>query len=81
MNAVDLLQAYVVFGRMTNPRAARPEVQLGRFSMELGSGRIIAQEAYRDVTRTFTGAKVRWRPTNSGTFTALRCAASPDASR
>lgn len=71
VNAVDLLQAYVVFGRTTNARAVRPEVQLGRFNMELGSGRLIAQEAYRDVTRTFTGAKVRWRPTSSGTLTAF----------
>ena len=56
---------------MTNANATGLEVQLGRFSMELGSGRLIAQEAYRDVTRTFTGAKVRWRPTGSGTLTAF----------
>jgi hypothetical protein len=71
VNAVDLLQAYVVFGRTTNASAVRPEVQLGRFSMELGSGRLIAQEAYRDVARTFTGVKVRWRPTSRGTLTAF----------
>jgi len=71
VNAVDLLQAYAVFGRMTSANITRPEVQLGRFSMDLGSGRLIAQEGYRDVTRTFTGGKVRWRPTSSGMVTAF----------
>ena len=46
-------------------------MQIGRFTMELGSGRLIAQEAYRDVTRTFTGAKVRWPRIGSGAFTAF----------
>ena len=61
VNAIDLLQAYVRLGPTTTTSAGVPEVQFGRFSMELGSGRLVAQEAYRDVTRTFTGAKVRWR--------------------
>jgi hypothetical protein len=48
-NPVDLLQAYVLLGAGT-PKSSAPEVQFGRFSMELGSGRLIAGEAYRDVT-------------------------------
>jgi len=44
VNPVDLLQAYVrVGGRTTASRL--PDVQIGRFTMELGSGRLIAQEA------------------------------------
>jgi hypothetical protein len=71
INAVDLLQAYVQVNRATTSAAWAPEVQLGRFTMELGSGRLIAQEQYRDVTRTFTGAKVRWPRIGGGALTAL----------
>ena len=39
--------------------------------MELGSGRLVAQEAYRDVTRTFTGALFRWRRAGRGAITAF----------
>jgi hypothetical protein len=71
VNPIDLLQAYVRLGSVsTNVRA--PDVQIGRFSMgELGSGRLIAHEAYRDVTRTFTGAKVRCRPHVNGQVTGF----------
>ena len=71
VNAVDVLQVYVLLGRATTATARAPEVQIGRFTMELGSGRLIAQEAYRDVTRTFTGAKVRWPRVGSGALTAF----------
>jgi hypothetical protein len=70
VNPVDLLQAYVrVGGRTTASRL--PDVQIGRFTMELGSGRLIAQEAWRDVARAFTGTKVRWRPDTTGLVTAF----------
>ena len=71
VNVVDVLQAYVLLGGATTATARAPEMQIGRFTMELGSGRLIAQEAYRDVTRTFTGAKVRWPRIGSGAFTAF----------
>ena len=71
VNAVDLLQAYVLWGRATTATTRVPEVQIGRFTMELGSGRLVAQEAYRDVTRTFTGAKVRWPRIGSSAVTAF----------
>ena len=82
VNAVDVLQAYVLFGRSTTATARAPEVQIGRFTMEMGSGRLVAQEPYRDVTRTFTGGKVRWPRVASGAFTAfavLPVAILPDA--
>lgn len=68
VNPVDLLQAYV---RLNGPTAQSrlPNVQIGRFSMELGSGRLIAQEAYRDVARAFTGTIARWRPHTTGLIT------------
>jgi hypothetical protein len=72
VNPLDALQAYIVLGARPASAGSRlPEVQVGRFSMELGSGRVVAQEAYRDVTRTFTGAKARWWPTRKGVLTLL----------
>lgn len=72
VNPLDLLQAYVVIGRAdASSRTPRPQVQVGRFTLELGSGRIVAQEAYRDVTRSFTGVKARLWPTRRGALTML----------
>jgi len=71
VNAIDLLQAHVRFGDRTATRAFVPKVQAGRFSMELGSGRLVAQEAYRDVTRTFTGALLQWRHVGQSAITAF----------
>jgi hypothetical protein len=64
INAADVLAANVLFRRRPSSAAAVPEV-------ELGSGRLIAQEAYRDVTRTFTGAKARWPRVAGGALTAF----------
>jgi hypothetical protein len=71
INAADVLAANVLFRRRPSSAAAVPEVLLGRFPMELGSGRLIAQEAYRDVTRTFTGGKARWPRVAGGSLTAF----------
>lgn len=69
--AFDLLQAHLRFGGRTTRAPFVPEFQVGRFSMELGSGRLVAQEVYRDVTRTFTGASARWTRAGRGTLTAF----------
>ena len=70
INPVDLLQAYVMFAP-GSPSTRVPELQIGRFTMELGSGRLIAQETYRDVTRNFSGAKLRWPTARRGVVTAF----------
>ena len=61
VDAFDLLQAHVHVRGGGATRPFLPEVKAGRFSMELGSGRLVAQEAYRDVTRTFTGVRLNWQ--------------------
>lgn len=71
VNALDVLQAHVRFGGGAAGPAVVPEVQIGRFSMEFGSGRLVAQEVYRDVTRAFTGASLHWRRAGAGTLTAF----------
>ena len=60
VNTFDLLQAHARVGGNGAAGGPAPEMLLGRFTMELGSGRLIAQEVYRDVTRTFTGIRARW---------------------
>lgn len=68
VDPIDVLQGYV---RVVGAPRPNLDVQIGRFSMELGSGRLVAQEAYRDVTRAFTGANVRWSPHAGGLVTAF----------
>ena len=58
VNTIDVLQGHL---RIGGGSKAPTETLIGRFSMEVGSGRLVAQEAYRDVTRTFTGISSRWK--------------------
>jgi hypothetical protein len=78
VNAIDVLQAYAFFGSAGATTSRAPELQIGRFTMELGSGRLVAQEPYRDVTRTFTGGKFRWRPRRERDRYGVRGAAGVD---
>jgi hypothetical protein len=65
VNSFDVVQAYVAGGR-----SGELQWQAGRFTMEYGSGRLVAQEVFRDVTRTFTGLRGTW-PLGKGAFTAF----------
>jgi hypothetical protein len=67
IDAADLLQANA---RMSLGTTGRSELTIGRFGMELGSGRVVAQEVYRDVTRAFTGVNLKTNLAN-GTLTAF----------
>lgn len=66
VNALDVLQVYVA-----GTTAGGVEWQLGRFTMEHGSGRLVAQEVYRDVTRAFTGARATWPLATGGELAAF----------
>ncbi|AMY10793.1 hypothetical protein LuPra_04034 [Luteitalea pratensis] len=80
VDAFDLLQAHVRLPGGGTTKPFFPEVQAGRFSMELGSGRLVAQEAYRDVTRTFTGIRLNWRNARQAitTFAVIPVLTLPD---
>lgn len=53
VNTVELVQGYVAIGKIDDERGTR--VQAGQFLLELGSGRLIAAEQYRNVARGFVG--------------------------
>jgi hypothetical protein len=57
VNTFGLLQAYV---EIDGGAGKRPELRLGRFLLELGSGRLVAAEPYRDVARNHTGGVAHW---------------------
>src|SRR5690606_33119008 len=53
VNTVELVQGYGAIGKIDDERGTR--VQAGQFLLELGSGRLIAAEQYRNVARGFVG--------------------------
>lgn len=58
VNVLEPVQAYVGFN-LGDPE--RPvDLQLGRFTMTLGSGRLVGRNAFRNTTNAFTGAKLQW---------------------
>ncbi|HEY8518923.1 MAG TPA: alginate export family protein [Gammaproteobacteria bacterium] len=69
VNALDLAQAYASF-RVGRAEETRWRLQAGRSLLELGSGRLVAAEVYRDVPRTFTGV-VAERPVGAGRVIAF----------
>lgn len=61
VNALELAQAYVgyrfddAFGE-----GAHADVQLGRFTIDLGSRRLVGRNNFRNTTNAFTGARFDW---------------------
>ncbi|MEY4761324.1 MAG: hypothetical protein RLZZ200_1180 [Pseudomonadota bacterium] len=57
VNAVELVQAYVATSAKDKLGAgSRIDAQAGRFSLNLGSKRLLAADGYRNATNGFTGA-------------------------
>lgn len=61
VNSFELLQAYGAF-RWAGPLADgnRSEVRLGRQTLDLGSRRLVARNAFRNTVNAFTGALWQW---------------------
>lgn len=53
VNTLEIVQAYAAVGSADGERGTR--LQAGQFLLELGSGRLIAAEQYRNVARGFLG--------------------------
>lgn len=61
VNALELTQAYVGY-RFSDAFAegAHADVEVGRFTMDLGSRRLVGRSNFRNTTNAFTGARFDW---------------------
>lgn len=72
VNALELVQAYVGFelGDALGS-GTQTSVTAGRFTMDLGSRRLVARNNFRNTTNTFTGFKARIKGLAGGTLDAF----------
>ena len=72
VNAVELPQAYVKF-RLDDVMGpgSKLAVQGGRFLLNLGSGRLVATDEYRNTVNGFTGLQIEVDPDRDTAFTAF----------
>ena len=72
VNAFEFVQVYAVrdfpdaFGK-----GSRAQVQAGRFTMNLGSRRLVAADEYRNTTNGYTGLRVDFTLSNKSAITAF----------
>ena len=72
VNAAELVQAYVATTvKDVVGSDSRLDAQAGRFTLNVGSRRLVAADDYRNTTSGSTGAKVDLRWKNGGTATAF----------
>lgn len=71
VDTYDILQLKLQYTASRTRSAAVPDAQIGRFPLEIGAGRLVAEEAYRDVTRAFTGVDLRWSRGRHGAVRAF----------
>jgi hypothetical protein len=70
VNALELPQAYLKFRLDDTPAiGGKMAVQAGRFLLNLGSGRLIATDEYRNTVNGFTGVQVELDPNKDNALT------------
>ena len=60
VNAMELVQAYVGLDLDDLPGGSKATAKAGRFTLDIGSRRLIARQAFRNTTNAYTGAYVDW---------------------
>lgn len=72
VNVTEPLQAYVGWQASSFWRNDDHfEVKVGRFTMDLGSRRLVARNQFRNTPNAFTGAQVRWTNPRAMSFDAF----------
>ncbi|MBE2992165.1 alginate export family protein [Sphingomonas sp. CFBP 13603] len=66
VDALEPVQAWIQIAPTRNAK-----LRLGRFTMNLGSGRLIVDENFRNTTNGFTGARFDWSNTAGDALTAF----------
>jgi len=72
VNTLEFIQSYVrVAADDLLVAGDRGELQFGRFTMDLGSRRLVARNRFRNTLNTFTGAKAFWKSPSGTKVTAF----------
>lgn len=72
VNALELVQAYLGFDFGDGlGKGSDTTLDVGRFTMDLGSRRLVSRNNFRNTTNAFTGAKLQVRTANKGTVAAF----------
>ena len=72
VNAMELVQAYVGFDLDDAlGKGSATSLDIGRFTMDLGSRRLVSRNNFRNTVNAFAGARVHYRGANKGTVTAF----------
>ncbi len=66
VDALEPIQAYIALDL-----ASRTTLQLGRFTMDLGSRRLVARPIWRNASTSFTGARFDWKSAGGDKLTAF----------
>lgn len=70
VNALELTQAYLGFGLGDAfGKGSSTALQFGRFTMDLGSRRLVGRNTFRNTTSAFTGARADWTGPKGQTLT------------
>lgn len=72
VNALELVQAYVGLNLGSAlGKGSRTDLQAGRFTMDLGSRRLVGRNNYRNATNAFTGVKFNLQAKDKTSITAF----------
>lgn len=72
VNALELVQAYLGFdlGDVLG-RGSETALDVGRFTMDLGSRRLVSRNNFRNTTNAFAGTRVQWHGAGESSVTAF----------
>ena len=72
VNALELIQAYVALDLGdVGGKGSKASVEAGRFTMDLGSRRLVGRNTFRNATNAFTGIKADFRAADKTAITAF----------
>jgi len=68
-NALEPIQAYAAFNLGHLAGANQAEILVGRFTMDLGSGRLVARSKFRNTIQSYHGVRANISPTGEDNLT------------
>lgn len=71
VDVFEPIQAYIGFDLGKTFGGKSSDLELGRFTLNLGSGRLVGRNNFRNTTNAFTGVRFGWTGEAGGNFTAF----------